>query len=174
MCSLFREKKKTEIKTRCVFARTEHKEISCWKLTNEGEGRFFWDTSEPIWVMKQMCMLHIRQLNSWLESGLLPQSPFRYTSDRRELWKDSGWIGQRSEGCFRFSRVTSSIPATGQLALAGGLSWGGVNREKGVGWKGFRTTPGGKSLQLHPLPVGGAPLNTCIRCLQFAIWQNEP
>lgn len=74
MCSLFREKKKRN-KSRCVFARTEHKEISCRKLTNEGEGRFFWDTSEAIWVMKQMCMLHIRQLNSWLESGLLPHLP---------------------------------------------------------------------------------------------------
>lgn len=41
-----------------MFASAGHKAISWGKLTNEGVGRFFWDTPESIWVMKQMHVLH--------------------------------------------------------------------------------------------------------------------
>lgn len=42
------------------------------------------------------------------------------------------------EGCFRFSGVTSSIPGTGRLSLAGGLSWGRRQQRKGSGLEGLQ------------------------------------
>lgn len=76
-----------------------------------------------------MHVLHTQRLNPWLESDTL---------QTESCGKIRGGLAKDRKAASAFPGLTSSVPTTGRVALADGLSWGGVNREKGVD---FKSTP---------------------------------
>lgn len=104
---------------------------------NEGVGRFFWDTSEAVWDMKQMCVLHIQQLNSWPESGLLPLSPFGYFRQKRSMERFRvGW--PKTERCFWFFRADIIHPWNRTTRPCRWAELGRCQQRKGSGLEGLQ------------------------------------
>lgn len=172
MCSLFREKKKQKLRLSVFLLAQSIKRsvVRSWRM--RGRGDFSGTHQKPSGYETDVYVTHSTiKFLARVRPAATISLPIHFRQERTMErfgvdWPKIGRLLLLFQGDIIHPRNRTTCPCR----------WAELGRcqQRKGGWKGFRTTPGGEFLQLHPLPVGGAPLNTCIRCLQFAIWKNEP